>query len=66
LKQLTKRIINNKLKSLDLKVSGKIVKVFKNGEQQAWGTRVEIRTNDAEAARNIAEAFKSAISLCEE
>jgi hypothetical protein len=51
---------------LDLKVSGKIVKVFKNGEQQAWGTRVEIGTNDAEAARIIAEAFKSAISLCEE
>jgi len=62
----------------DLKVSGKIVKVilscknkeklvkvYKNGEQQAWGTGVEIGTNDAETARNIAEAFKSAISLCE-
>ena len=67
----------NKL-TVDLKVSGKIVKVilfcknkeklvkvYKNGEQQAWGTGVEIGTNDAEIARNIAEAFKSAISMCE-
>ena len=41
------------------------MKVYKNGEQQAWGTGVEIGTNDVETARNIAEAFKSAITQCE-
>jgi hypothetical protein len=63
---------------VDLKVSGKdvvvniicknkekLVKVYKNGAQQAWGTGVEIQANDVETARNIAEAFKSAITQCE-
>ena len=61
----------------DVKVSGKdvmvvlvctnkqkLVKVYRNGEQQAWGTGVEISVNDVEAARNISEAFRNAISLC--
>ena len=63
---------------VDLKVSGKIVKViltcknkeklvkvYKNGAQQAWGTDVEIESNDVETAKNIAEALKSAIAQCE-
>jgi hypothetical protein len=63
---------------VDLKVSGKnievtlscknkqkLVKVYKNGAQQAWGTDVEIATNDVETARNISEAFRSAITQCE-
>ena len=67
----------NKL-SVDFKVSGKnvevtltcknkekLVKVYKNGAQQAWGTDVEIEVNDVETAKNIAEAFKSAIIQCE-
>jgi hypothetical protein len=67
----------NKL-MVDLKVSGKnlevavscknkekLVKVYKNGEQQAWGTFAEIGVNDVETAKNIAEAFKSAITHCE-
>jgi len=67
----------NKL-TVDLKVSGKnvevtltcknkekLVKVYKNGAQQAWGTEVKINANDVEIAKNIAEAFKSVITQCE-
>ena len=67
----------NKL-MVDLKVSGKnveviipcknkekLVKVYKNGVQQAWGTEVKIEANDVETAKNIAEAFKSVITQCE-
>jgi hypothetical protein len=63
---------------VDLKVGGKnvevilpcknkekLVKVYKNGAQQAWGTEVKINFNDVETAKNIAEAFKSAITQCE-
>jgi hypothetical protein len=41
------------------------VKVYKNGAQQAWGTDVEIGFSEVETARNLAEAFKSAITQCE-
>jgi hypothetical protein len=64
--------------TVDLKVSGKnvevtitcknkekLVKVYKNGVQQAWGTEVKAETNDVETAKNIVEAFKSAITQCE-
>jgi hypothetical protein len=63
---------------VDLKVGGKnvevilpcknkekLVKGYKNGAQQAWGTEVKINFNDVETAKNIAEAFKSAITQCE-
>lgn len=63
---------------VDLKVSGKnvevtlscknkekLVKVYKNGAQQAWGTEVKIYANDVEIAKNIAGAFKSVITQCE-
>ena len=43
----------------------KLVKVYKNGEQQAWGTEVKLEATDVETARNIAEAFRSAITQCE-
>lgn len=43
----------------------KLVKVYKNGAQQAWGFDVVIETEDVETAKNIAEAFKSAITQCE-
>jgi hypothetical protein len=51
--------------SLACKNKEKLVKVYKNGEQQAWGTEVKLLTNDVETARNMAEALKSAITLCE-
>jgi hypothetical protein len=51
--------------TLSCKNKEKLVKVYKNGTQQAWGTDVEISTNDVETAKNIAEAFKSAIIQCE-
>ncbi|HZY24717.1 MAG TPA: hypothetical protein VFE71_02730, partial [Bacteroidales bacterium] len=64
--------------TVDLKVSGKnvevaiscknnekLVKVYKNGVQQAWGTEVKAEANDVETAKNIVEAFKSAITQCE-
>ena len=63
---------------VDLKVSGKkievtipcknkekLVKVYKNGEQQAWGSEAKFEAADVETARNIAEAFRSAITQCE-
>ncbi|MBK7710657.1 MAG: hypothetical protein IPJ37_06740 [Bacteroidales bacterium] len=64
--------------TVDLKVSGKnvdviipcknkekLVKAYKNGEQQAWGSEVKIGMTDIEAARNLAEAFRNAITQCE-
>jgi len=51
--------------TLSCKNKEKLVKVYKNGTQQAWGTDVEISTNDVETAKNIVEAFKSAIIQCE-
>jgi hypothetical protein len=51
--------------SLACKNKEKLVKVYKNGAQQAWGSEVKFVTNDVETARNIAEAFRSAISQCE-
>jgi hypothetical protein len=50
---------------LSCKNKEKLVKVYKNGAQQAWGTDVEIGVTDVETARTLAEAFKSAIALCE-
>ena len=63
---------------VDLKVSGKnvevtipcknkekLVKVYKNGALQAWGTEFMVEANDVETAKNIVEAFKSAITQCE-
>jgi len=63
---------------VDIRVSGKnaaviipcknkqkLVKVYKNGVQQAWGSEAEVSTGDIEIAKNLAEAFKSAISQCE-
>ena len=62
---------------VDLKVSGKkievtipcknkekLVKVYKNGEQQAWGSEAQLEAADVETARNLAEAFKSVINQC--
>jgi hypothetical protein len=51
--------------TLTCKNKEKLVKVYKNGAQQAWGTDVVIEANDVETARNIAGAFKSAITQCE-
>jgi hypothetical protein len=50
---------------LPCKNKEKLVKVYKNGEQQAWGINVEIEATDVETVKNIAEAFKSAITHCE-
>ncbi len=49
---------------LACKTKDKLVKVYKNGSQQAWGSSVEIGLNDVEIARNVAEAFKSLINQC--
>lgn len=51
--------------SLACKNKGKLVKVYKNGVQQSWGTSVEIAAADIESAKNIAEAFKAAVTMCE-
>ena len=62
---------------VDIKVSGKnvevivpcinkekLVKAYKNGEQQAWGSEVRFGVDDIEKAKNLAEAFKNAIGQC--
>jgi uncharacterized protein YfcZ (UPF0381/DUF406 family) len=51
--------------TLHCKNKEKLVKLYKNGAQQAWGTDVAFGTSDIEIARNIAEAFKSIIAQCE-
>jgi hypothetical protein len=43
--------------TLSCKNKEKLVKVYKNGVQQAWGSDVAIGTNDVETAKNIAAAF---------
>lgn len=55
----------NVIITLTCKNKEKLVKAYKNGAQQAWGTNVEFATNDIEAAKNIAEAFRTAITQCE-
>jgi hypothetical protein len=51
--------------TLSCKNKEKLVKVYKNGAQQAWGTDVTFGTNDVETAKNIAGAFKNVITYCE-
>jgi hypothetical protein len=51
--------------SLTCKNKEKLVKVYKNGAQQAWVADIEIETNDVETAKNVAEAFRSEITQCE-
>jgi uncharacterized protein YfcZ (UPF0381/DUF406 family) len=71
LSDMNKVIVDLKVTGKNVKVTlacknkEKLVKVYKNGAQQAWGTDVEIEVNDVETAKNIAEAFKSAITQCE-
>lgn len=55
----------NVLITLTCKNKEKLVKAYKNGEQQAWGTNVTIEATDIETAKNISEAFKAAITQCE-
>jgi hypothetical protein len=43
----------------------KLIKVYKNGAQQSYGSDVEIVDDDIDTGKNIVEAFKVAISKCE-
>lgn len=52
--------------TLITKNKNKLVKAYKNGTQQAFGAEVEIMEDDVDTARNIVEAFKAAITLCEQ
>ena len=60
--------INGKNVSVTLvtKNKNKLIKAYKNGAQQAFGTDTEIMEDDVDTARNIVEAFKAAIALCEQ
>jgi hypothetical protein len=51
--------------NLTCKNKAKLVKVYKNGSQQSFGTGLDLEADDVETARNIAEAFRSAITYCE-
>ena len=53
------------LVTLECKNKEKLVKAYKNGVQQAYGSEVDILENDVDIARNIVEAFKSAVTFCE-
>jgi hypothetical protein len=48
------------------KNKNKLVKVYKNGVQQAYGSDIEIIEDDVDTARNLVEALKGAIIKCEE
>jgi hypothetical protein len=50
---------------LDCKNRDKLVKAYKNGQQQSYSSEVEIIVDDINAARNIAEALKATIANCE-
>lgn len=71
LSDMNKQMVGLKVSGKNVEVSlasknkEKLVKVYKNGVQQAWGTDLKVVTNDVETARNIAEAFRSAILQCE-
>jgi hypothetical protein len=71
LTDMNKQIVDFKVSGKNIEVTlscknkEKLVKVYKNGAQQAWGTDVTIGTNDVETAKNIAEAFKNVITYCE-
>ena len=60
--------VNGKNISVVLVTKGKnkLVKVYKNGAQQAYGTDIEIMEDDVNTARGIVEAFKAALGLCEQ
>lgn len=68
----------NKL-AVDYKISGKnvsvvlitknkskLVKAYKNGAQQAFGTDVEILEDDVNTAKTMVDAFKALAGLCEQ
>ena len=71
LKDMNKQMTNVKVSGknvmviLTCKNKEKLVKAYRNGAQQAWGTGLEIGISDVETARNITEAFRSAITNCE-
>jgi hypothetical protein len=66
-KQMVALKVSGKIVQVTLacKNKEKLVKVYKNGVQQAWGADAEIMTADVEMAKNIADAFRSAIAQCE-
>jgi hypothetical protein len=48
------------------KNKNKLVKAYKNGAQQSFGSDVEVMVDDVEIARNIADAFRALIPMCEQ
>jgi hypothetical protein len=44
----------------------KLVKVYKNGTQQAYGSEIEITDDDVDTASRMVEALKTAIIKCEQ
>jgi hypothetical protein len=71
LSDMNKQLVDLKVTGINIEVilasknKEKLVKVYKNGEQQAWGADVRIGVNDIETAMNIVEALKIAITRCE-
>ncbi|MCX6230900.1 MAG: hypothetical protein NTZ33_05095 [Bacteroidetes bacterium] len=43
----------------------KFVKIYKNGQQQTYGSEINILDDDVEDARNLADAFRNSIIQCE-
>ena len=71
LSDMNKQLVDYKVDGRNIEVSlscknkEKLVKVYKNGVQQAWGTNVVFYSDDVETAKNISDAFRSAITQCE-
>lgn len=51
--------------ALSCKNKQKLVKAYKDGAQQSFASDVELLVTDVEVAKNIADALKFAIGLCE-
>ena len=44
----------------------KFIKVYKNGQQQAYRSDISFSEDDVEAAKNLADAIRSSIIMCEQ
>lgn len=71
LSDINKQLVDYKVAGKNISVTlgcnnkDKLVKVYKNGVQQSWGTSVEVNLDDVGKAKNVSEAFRSAIIQCE-
>jgi hypothetical protein len=56
---------SNVVITISCKNKQKLVKIYKDGAQQSFGSDVEMLSSDVDIAKNLAEALKSAATQCE-